>query len=98
VSPELAARLEELRIQWFASEKGYTFFTRENCAAIGHEQAGGYSIGSSGMMTESGFAYLIWRDDRPFFAAHGSSETSADPDQVEAVKRFSADLKQALAR
>lgn len=95
---EIAARLEGLRIQWFASEKGYTFFTRDNCAAIAHEQPGGYCLGSSGMMTESGFAYLIWRDGLPFFAAHGGIETPAEDEQVAAVKQFSIDLKTALAR
>jgi hypothetical protein len=98
VNSEIAARLESLRIQWFASEKGYTFFTRDNCAAIGREQANGYSVGSSGMMTEGGFAYLIWRDDRPFFAAHGGNEAPANRDQVDAVRQFSNDLKTALAR
>jgi hypothetical protein len=98
VNLEIAARLEGARIQWFASEKGYTFFTRDNCAAIGHEQDGGFSIGSSGMMTESGFAYLVWRDGSAFFAAHGGNETPARPDQVDAVKQFSNDLKVALAR
>ena len=98
MNPEIAARLEGLRIQWFASEKGYTFFARDNCAAIGHEQAGGFSIGSSGMMTEGGFAYLVWRDGRAFFAAHGGSETPAEAEQVAAVKQFSNDLKAALAR
>jgi hypothetical protein len=98
VNLEIAARLEGARIQWFASEKGYTFFTRDNCAAIGHEQADGFCIGSSGMMTEAGFAYLVWRDGRAFFAAHGGSESPAAPEQMAAVKQFSNDLKAALAR
>jgi hypothetical protein len=98
VNPEVAARLENLRIQWFASEKGYTLFTRDNCAAIGREQPDGFSVGSSGMMTESGFAYLVWRDGRAFFAAHGGIETLAVAEQVEAVRQFSNDLKVALAR
>jgi hypothetical protein len=105
VSPEIAARLESRGIVWFATEKGYTMFTRENCAAIAHARpeadsslSGGYSVGSSGIMTESGFAYLLWRDDRPFLAAHGAEETPADPAQVEALRRFAEDLKQALAR
>jgi hypothetical protein len=97
VTPEIAARLESRGIVWFATEKGYTMFTRENCAAIAHEQPVGYSVGSSGIMTENGFAYLVWRDDRPFLAAHGATELPADPAQVEAVRRFSEDLKQALA-
>lgn len=98
MNPEIAARLESRGIVWFATEKGYTMFTRENCAAIGHERAGEYSLGSSGMMTEAGFAYLFWRDGRAFLAAHGGNETPAADAQIEAVRRFSDDLKAALAR
>jgi hypothetical protein len=97
VTPEIAARLTGLRIEWFASEKGYTFFTRENCAAIAHLKADGFGLGSTGVMTEAGFAYLLWRDGQAYFAAHGSAETPASADQVEAVRQFSADLKAALA-
>jgi hypothetical protein len=92
VSPEVAARLEALHIQSFATEKGYTFFTRENCAAIGR----GDSLGSSGMMTEAGLAYLTWQDGRPFLAAHGGNAVPASPEQVEVLRRFSEDLKAAL--
>jgi hypothetical protein len=98
VTPEIAASLESRGIVWFATDKGYTMFTRDNCAAIAHAQAGRYAVGSSGIMTEAGFAYLIWRDERPFLAAHGGSETPADPPQVAALQRFAEDLKQALAR
>ena len=98
MNSEIAARLESRGIAWFPSEKGYTFFTRENCAALAHEQQGGYSVGSSGMMTESGFAYLVWRDGRAFFSAHGAAEAPASDEQVAEVRRFSDDLKVALAR
>jgi hypothetical protein len=98
VNPEIASRLQSLRIEWVASEKGYTFFTRDNCAAIGHEKGGVYSLGSSGIMTETGLAYLTWRDGRAFVTAHGGNETPAAGEQVDAVRRFSDDLKAALAR
>ena len=98
MTSEIAARLESREIAWFATEKGYTLFTRGNCAAIGHEQAGAFSIGSSGMMTESGLGYLVWRDGEAFFAAHGGTQTPATGEQLEAVRRFSDDLKAALAR
>ena len=98
MNPATAARLKDLRIEWFASEKGYTMFTRENCAAIGHVQADGYSVGSTGMMTDAGLSFLMWRDGRALFAAHGGAETAASPEQVEAARQFSEDLKVALAR
>src|SRR5262249_9140448 len=72
---QTAARLRSVRIEWFATEKGFTMFTRENCAAIAHEQPGGYSLGSTGVMTEAGFSYLLYREGRAVFAAHGGAET-----------------------
>jgi hypothetical protein len=97
VTPEIARRLTDLRIEHFASEKGYTFFTRENCAAIGHGKADGFGLGSTGVMTESGFAYLLWRDGQAYLAVHGGAEAPATAEQVEAARRFSEDLKAALA-
>src|SRR5438270_238395 len=58
--------------------------------------ANGLSLGSSGLMTETGMAYLVSREDRPFLAGHGGGETAATPEQVETVRRFSADLKTVL--
>ncbi len=92
MTSETAARLEAAGIQSFATEKGYTFYTRANCAAIGREG----SLGSSGMMTEAGLSYLTWRDGQPYLAAHGASETPATAEQVETLRRFSEDLKAAL--
>lgn len=93
VKVETASRLQELEISWFATEKGYIMFTRGNCAAVGHE----HSIGSSGLMTENGFAYLVWRDERAYLVAHGGSEFAATEEQIDAIRSFSADLKAALA-
>ena len=92
MTPQLAARLEAANIQSFATEKGYTFYTRDNCAAIGREG----SLGSSGMMTDAGLSYLTWRDGQPFLAAHGGNAIPASPEQVETLRRFSEDLKAAL--
>lgn len=92
MNPEIAARLLALHIECFATEKGYTFYTRENCAAIGH----GASLGSSGIMTDAGLAYLTWREGRAYLAAHGGAESLAAPEHVESLRRFSEDLKAAL--
>ena len=92
MNPEIAARLQALHIECFATEKGYTFYTRENCAAIGH----GASLGSSGIITDAGLAYLTWREGRAYLAAHGGAESLAAPEHVEALRRFSEDLKAAL--
>ena len=46
-------------------------------------------------MTEQGLAYLVWRDGQPYLAAKGS-EAPASPEQVEAIRKFSQDLNDAL--
>jgi hypothetical protein len=96
VTPETAARLENLNIQWHTQARGYYLFVRENCAAFAHEREGAIALGSSGIMTEAGLAYLVWRDEQPFLAVHGAGETPALSDQVAAVRRFADDLKSAL--
>ena len=96
MNSETAARLQSLDIAWFSTEKGYTMFTRGDCAALGHEQAAGISLGSSGLMTESGLAFLVWREERPALVAHGGLEIPATGEQVDAIRRFSRDLEIAL--
>jgi hypothetical protein len=95
VSPEILARLASLNIQLVSETAEYCIFARENCVAIAHLREAGLAVGSSGLMTEAGLAYLLWRDGQPLLASHGL-ETPAAPAQVAAVRQFSADLKQAL--
>ena len=69
-----------------------SIYMRDNCvAAVGGTQ------GSTGIMTEQGLAYLVWREGQPFLAAKGS-ETPATPEQVEAIRKFSEDLNTALSK
>ena len=82
-------------------------FTRGRCVALVKPGTGGKTagatassasaagIGSSGIMTEAGLAFLVWRDGRPYLAAKGR-ETPASPEQVDEVEKFSVDLKCAL--
>lgn len=96
MSPEILARLASLNIQLVSETAEYCIFVRENCVAIAHLREAGLAVGSSGLMTEAGLSYLLWRDGRPLLASHGGAETPAAPEQVAAVRQFSADLKQAL--
>jgi hypothetical protein len=96
VSPELAARLETAEIRLAAQTQGFWLFVRENCMALVHSDDRGFSIGSSGMMTEAGIAYLVWREGRAMLAAHGGAESPAAPDQLKAIGNFAGDLKRAL--
>jgi hypothetical protein len=92
VTPESAARLAAVNIELAAEARDYSLFVRGNCMALSY--AG--SVGSSGMMTENGLAYLVTHGGRHFLVTKGG-ETVATPDQVETIRRFSEDLAAALA-
>lgn len=83
-------------IQLVTETRAYAMFARDNLIALVERTAGGYgSIGSTGIMTEQGLAYLVWRDGRAFLAGKGF-ELAAMDEQVAAVRRFSEDLKASL--
>jgi hypothetical protein len=91
VSPEVLSRLAELRIERIAEAKEYVLYGRGACVAMAH----GTSVGSSGFMTESGLAYLYWREGKAWLVSKGR-EVAAEPEQVEEIQTFSEDLKKAL--
>jgi hypothetical protein len=104
VTPETAARLAGCGIQLAAESPEYNMFTRGFCVALvkpgtGSQTAGataaGTGIGSSGMMTENGLEFLVWREGRAYLAAKGR-ETPATSAQVDEIQKFSLDLKRAL--
>jgi hypothetical protein len=53
------------------------------------------SVGGAGLLTEAGFAALIWRGRRSFFVRKGF-EQPASEEQVDALRRFAAELEAAL--
>ena len=86
------SRLEDLNIRLMVEGPAVSIYMRDNCvAAVGGTQ------GSTGIMTEHGLAYLVWREGQPFLAAKGS-ETPATPEQVETIRKFSEDLNTALSK
>ena len=96
MSPALATRLESSNIQVAAQTGEYNMFVRGNCVALVRVVDGRFtSIGSTGMMTEQGLAYLLWNGDQPMLASHGN-QVAADADQVKAIQEFSEDLKKAI--
>ena len=96
MTPETAARLAGCDIQLAAESPAYNMFVRGCCVALANPGAAdGTGIGSSGMMTEAGLAFLVWREGRPYLAAKGC-ETAATPEQVEEMQKFSSDLRRAL--
>ncbi len=71
-------------------------FARDNLVALVARTPEGYgSVGSTGMWTGRGIAYLVWRDGRAFLAGK-DFEQPATEEEVAAVRRFSEDLKAAL--
>ena len=96
MTPETAARLAGCGIQLAAESPQYNMFTRGCCVALVTLGAGAATgIGSSGMMTEAGLAFLVWREGRPYLIAKGC-ETPASSEQAEEIQKFSLDLKRAL--
>ncbi len=95
MTPETAARLAGCGIQLAAESPQYNMFMRGVCVALVAPGATPAGIGSSGMMTDAGLAFLIWREGLPYLAAKGR-ETPASSEQVEEIRTFSLDLKRAL--
>jgi hypothetical protein len=82
--------LDELNIRRMAEGASVSIYVRDNCiAAVGETQ------GSTGLMTEQGLAYLVWRDGQAFLA-NKSGEIPATAEQVETIQKFSRDLATAL--
>ena len=97
MSPAIATQLLALGIEIAAQAKEYVMLVRGTCVALARmDAAGSVSIGSSGLMTENGLSYLVWRDGKAILSIHGGSETDALQEQVEAIRKFSDDLKTAL--
>jgi hypothetical protein len=96
VTPEIAGQLAACDILMAAQTKDYCMFVRGNCMALVKAGGDGFaSIGSSGMMTENGPAYLVWSGGKAMLSSHGSL-VEADGEQVEAIQRFSEELKKAI--
>ena len=98
MTTEITARLEESRIWIMAEGVYFCVFVRDGCVAMvpRTENLQGFATGgSTGMSTDKGLAYLVWREEKPMLVGH-SFELPAEPDQVERIQQFSADLKTAL--
>lgn len=95
MTAELVARLAVYRIELLSEAKEFSIVARQNCFAMLHTAPDIPAVGSSGMMTENGLAYLVWREGEARLVAKGS-DVAADATQVEAIRSFSEDLKRAL--
>ncbi len=76
--------------------KGFALCARgEFGALVAVSEAGFGQIGSTGLITPRGLAVLVWRGESALFVGKGG-ETPAGAEQVEALRKFSSDLRQAL--
>jgi hypothetical protein len=79
----------EIASHFILERDGFVAFVEKRDEAFGN-------IGSAGLMTEHGFAALIWRGDHPFFVGRGF-EQPASPEDVQKIRSFATDLAAALS-
>lgn len=96
MNAETAERLSKLRIELVSETEQHYVFARDNCIALVERAGQDFgSIGSTGIMSERGLAFLVYRSGQALLAAKGG-EVPATELQVTAVRQFSEDLRTAL--
>ena len=89
----LAAQIELVP---FDAITNHFVLARGGFVALVEKRPGGFGrIGSGGIMTEKGFACLVWRGTEAFFIAK-SFEQQATPEEISGLRQFDAELRQAL--
>jgi hypothetical protein len=78
----------EITSHFILERDGFVAFVERREEAFGN-------IGAPGLMTDRGYAALIWRGDQAFFVGKGFEEP-ASLEQVEKVRTFASDLEAAL--
>lgn len=101
MDPVLLAKLERVlaaRIELVPDLKITTHyvFARDGFASLVEKRDGGFgNIGTPGLVTENGFAALLWRDGQGVFVGRGF-EVPATDEQVSGIRAFDRDLNEAL--
>jgi len=95
VIPEILARLLAAEIET-SGEGEYVTLSRGLCFAVARRSGSELALGSSGIMTERGLAYVVWKNGQPLLASKGAL-ADASPEQVAEIRKFSEDVKAALA-
>ncbi len=78
----------EITSHFILERDGFVSFVERREEAFGN-------IGAAGLMTDHGFAALIWRGDQAFFVGRGF-EQLASAEQVQKIRSFASDLAVAL--
>lgn len=91
-------RLVEANIQILPLTEITTHFVfeRNGFACLVERRDGGFgNMGAPGVLAPQGLAMLVWRGENPYFVVKGA-EQAASLEQVEELRRFTADLQRAL--
>ena len=85
-------------IQIIPSEiASHVIFERDGFVAFVERREDSFgNIGAPGLMTEHGYAALVWRGDQGFFVGKGFDQ-AATLEQVQKIRAFAADLAAALS-
>jgi len=95
---EILERLAAARIQILPALEILSHFVleRDGFVVLVERKGDAFGeIGSPGLLTEHGFAPLVWRRDQPFFVSK-NIDLPADGGQVEKLRLFADDVKAAL--
>ena len=101
MNPDLLQKLERLlaaqiEIVPFDAITNHFVMARGGFVALVEKRTASFgSIGSGGIMTEKGFACLVWRGTDAFFVAK-NFEQQATAEQISGLRQFDAELRQAL--
>jgi hypothetical protein len=93
VEQDLSEHLAAHGIELAAETESHYLLARGDCIALVERH--NHTMGSTGVLTENGLAYLIWRDGRGFLKSK-LAEIPASPRQIADIARFSQDLAAAL--
>jgi hypothetical protein len=97
MDPALLSRLERHGIALLSEARAHWLLTRGNLVVlVERTDSGPGSIGSTGVLTDNGLAFLVWRDARAFLVAKGT-EQEATPETIDSIRAFSVDVQAALA-
>ena len=101
MNQELLGKLERLmatgiELVPFDGISNHYILSREGYVSLVEKRETGFgNIGAPGIMTEKGFACLVWRGTEAVFVAKGF-EQRATAEQVIDLRTFAEDLKTAL--
>lgn len=97
---DVGSRLVEAGFQLLPAFQISTHYVLERqgfLALVERLADGGFGkAGAPGLLLDGSFAVLVWKQEQAYFVTKGR-QVSATSEQIEALRRFDADLSRALA-